>query len=215
MSRIPLPKSAPARAGLAVLAILLGINVIGALIDAVAPSPSGPASSSFATKPQGLAAWAELAKRNGIRVRALRDSPADATLGGEGTIAVMDAAALSRDEARALRTFAEGGGRVIAGGEPHGWTRTLLDAERHPSGTTTARRPRRLPATEPETAGVARVKTSGDGRWKDGRRARRRRGLAADRAAARAAGGSRCSPTPRRSRTGCSTRTTTPPSRSR
>ena len=63
------------------LAILVGINVIGALIDAVAPSPSGTASSSFATKPEGLAAWAELAERNGIRVRALRDSPADATLG--------------------------------------------------------------------------------------------------------------------------------------
>ena len=65
------------------LAVLVGINVIGALIDALAPSPSGPASSSFATKPEGLAAWAELAERNGIRVRALRDSPADATLGGE------------------------------------------------------------------------------------------------------------------------------------
>ena len=143
MSRIPLPKSAAARAGLAVLAILVGINVIGALIDAVAPSPSGTASSSFATKPEGLAAWAELAKRNGIRVRALRDSPADATLGGEGTIAVMDAAALSRDEARALRTFAEGGGRVIAGGEPRRLGRHAARRADTRSGTATGRRPRR------------------------------------------------------------------------
>ncbi len=165
MSRIPLPKSAAARAGLAVLAILVGINVIGALIDAVAPSPSGTASSSFATKPEGLAAWAELAKRNGIRVRALRDSPADATLGGEGTIAVMDAAALSRDEARALRTFAEGGGRVIAGGEPGGWVATLLDAP-PPGWDGDGPETVKAKATEPETTGVARVKTSGDGRWR-------------------------------------------------
>ena len=74
MSRSRCPRAARRRAGLAVLAVLVGVNVVGALIDALAPSPSGPASSSFATKPEGLAAWAELAERNGVRVRALRDA---------------------------------------------------------------------------------------------------------------------------------------------
>ena len=75
MSRLPLPESRAARAGLAVLAVLVAVNVLGALVDALAPSPGGPPSSSFATKPHGLAAWAELARRNGIPVRALRDAP--------------------------------------------------------------------------------------------------------------------------------------------
>jgi hypothetical protein len=166
VSRIPLPKSAATRAGVVIVAVLLGVNVIAALVDALAPSPSGPASSSFATKPQGLAAWAALAERNGIRVRGLRDSPADASLDGDGTIAVMDAAGLTADEARALRAFAEGGGRVIAGGEPGGWVRTLLRAgppEWDDSGPESAK----PDGSAPEIAAVARVETSGDGRWEE------------------------------------------------
>ena len=167
MNRVPLPKSAAARAGLAVLALLLGINVVGALIDAVAPSPSGPASSSFTTKPEGLAAWAELAKRNGIPVRALRDAPADASLGDRGTIAVMDAAALTRRDALALRAFAEGGGRVIAGGEPHAWIETLVGDPAPPAWDDDGPKSAKPRGSEPETAGVARVETTGDGRWEE------------------------------------------------
>jgi len=167
MSRIPLPQSRAARAGLVVLALLVAVNAIAALVDALAPSPSGAPSSSFATKPEGLAAWAELAGRNDIRVRALRDAPSDASLEGSASVAVMDAGRLTPREARALRAFAERGGRVIAGGEPRGWTAELLGSEGLPDwdddGPKSARR---LGAT-PETAGVARVQTAGDGRWTD------------------------------------------------
>jgi hypothetical protein len=180
MSRLPLPKSRPARAGLLILAVLAAVNVAAALVDALAPSPSGPPSSSFATKSHGLAAWAELAKRNGIRVRALRDEPSDASLAGAGTVAVMDAGRVTPDEARALRAFAERGGRVIAGGEPRGWTATLLGPEaRLPDwdddGPETARRL----AAAPETSGVAKVESAGDGRWTEAAGARR--ALAGDR----------------------------------
>jgi hypothetical protein len=159
-----LPKSFAARAGLLVVAVVVGINVLAALVDALAPSPSGPASSSFATKPHGLAAWAELAKRNDVDVRALRDPPSDGTLGDGGTVAVMDAGRLTGGEARALRRFAERGGRVVAGGEPGSWTATLLvrpAPDWNDDGPETARRV----GTAPETDGVARVETGGDGRW--------------------------------------------------
>ena len=165
MNRLPLPENRAARAGLAVLAVVVAINVIAALVDALAPSPSGPPSSSFATKPEGLAAWAELARRSGIPVRALRDPPSDASLDGSGTVAVMDAGPITPDEARALRDFAERGGRVIAGGEPRGWTATLLGTDVPPDWDSDGpERARRLAET-PETAGVARVRTAGDGRW--------------------------------------------------
>ena len=159
-----LPKSYAARAGLLVVAVVVGINVLAALVDALAPSPSGPASSSFATKPHGLAAWAELAKRNDVDVRALRDPPSDGTLGDGGTVAVMDAGRLTGGEARALRRFAERGGRVVAGGEPGSWTATLLARpapDWNNDGPETARRV----GTAPETDGVARIETGGDGRW--------------------------------------------------
>ena len=162
---LPLPKSLAARAGLAVLAAIVAVNVVAMLVDALAPSPSGPPSSSFATKPQGLAAWAELARRNGIRVRALRDAPSERSLGDGGTVAVMDAGHLTGDEARALRAFAERGGRVVAGGQPAGWTATLLGSDTPPDWEDDGPASARRAAATPETAGVERVETAGDGRW--------------------------------------------------
>jgi Domain of unknown function (DUF4350) len=165
VSRIPLPRNHAARAGLAVLVVIVAVNLIAALVDALAPSPSGADSSSFATKSGGLAAWAELAKRNGVRVRALRDSPADASL-TSGTVAVMDGR-LTGADARALRRFAERGGRVVAGGEPGPWTATLLGAHDPPQWEDSGPETASPTGAAPETAGVARVKTSGDGRWKE------------------------------------------------
>ena len=170
MSRLPLPDNRAARAALAVLAVLVAVNVLAALVDALAPSPSGPPSSSYATKSRGLAAWAELARREGVQVRALRDAPSDAALSGGGTVAVMDAGRLTGAETRALRAFAERGGRVIAGGEPRDWTRELAgDLDWDGDGPETARRL----AETPETAGVTRVETAGDGRWRSAGRAQR------------------------------------------
>jgi hypothetical protein len=166
VSRLPRPRSRAARAGLAVLALLVAINVVGAVVDALAPSPSGPSSSSFATRSEGLAAWAELARRDGVRVRALRDAPSTDSLSGGGTVAVMDAGQLTGDEARALRAFAERGGRVVAGGRPGAWTRTLLATKDPPAWADGGPETARVLAAAPESAGVRRVRTAGDGHWR-------------------------------------------------
>jgi hypothetical protein len=165
VSRLPLPESRGARAALAVLAALLAINGVAVVIDFIAPSPSGPTSSSFATKSRGLAAWAELARRSGVRVRALREAPADDTLPRAGTVVVLDPGTLTGREARALRGFAERGGRVVAGSEPGDWVATLLGRDEPPEfdGSSAEDAVRLVPA--PETAGVARVRTAGGGRW--------------------------------------------------
>jgi hypothetical protein len=173
VSRLPLPQSRAARAGLAVLAVLAAINVASALIDALSPSPSGPASSSFATRSEGLAAWAELARREGIAVRALRDPPSQRSLSGGGTVAVMDAGELTGDEARALRAFAARGGRVVAGGRPGRWTRTLLATKATPAWEGDGPETARPLAVAPESAGVRRVSTAGQGRWPEPGRAQR------------------------------------------
>ena len=173
MSRLALPRNRAARAGLAVLALVAAINVVSAVIDAFAPSPSGPASSSFATTSKGVAAWAALAEREGLRVRALREDPSAASLSGGGTVAVMDAAGLPAKEARALRAFAERGGRVVVGGRPGGWTRTLLGSDDLPDWDDDGPETARALGAAPENEGVRRVRTAGDGRWSQPGRAER------------------------------------------
>ena len=173
MSRLPLPESRAARAGLAVLALIVAINVVSAVLDAIAPSPSGPASSSFATTGKGVAAWAALAEREGLRVRALREDPSAESLSGGGTVAVMDAAGLTGDEARALRAFAERGGRVVVGGPPGEWTRTLLETDAPPDWADEGPETARALGAVPENEGVRQVRTAGDGRWPRPGRAQR------------------------------------------
>lgn len=165
MKRLALPANPAARAVLAVVAVLLAVNLVSAAIDALAPSPSGPDSSSFATSPRGLAAWAELERRAGVKVSALRRPPSATSLPAGGTVVLLDPGRLQRSEAEALRGFAERGGRVVAGGAPAEWVESLLKVETAPDFDRDAAETAERLAPAPETAGVARVRTAGDGRW--------------------------------------------------
>jgi hypothetical protein len=165
MKRLALPANPAARAVLAAVAVLLAINLVAAAIDALAPSPSGPHSSSFATSPRGLAAWAELERRAGVKVSALRRPPSATSLPAGGTVVLLDPGRLQRSEAEALRGFAERGGHVVAGGRPDAWVATLLGLDDPPDFDRDAPETAGRLATAPETAGVARVRTAGDGRW--------------------------------------------------
>ena len=177
MKRVALPASPAARAALAIVAVLIGINLVAAAIDALAPSPSGPDSSSFATSARGLAAWAELERRSGVKVSALRRPPSATSLPAGGTVVVLDPGRLQRSEAAALRGFAERGGRVVAGGEPDAWVATLLGLDEPPDFDDESAETAGRLAEAPETAGVARVRTAGEGRWKSAGQAQRALGL--------------------------------------
>jgi hypothetical protein len=155
----------PVQAGVVIVSLLILVYVVAAIVDAAAPSPSGPRSSSLATSRQGIAAWAELLRSSGRRVEALRAAPSAGNLPDRGTVVVLDPDRVSDDEARALRRFAERGGRVVAGGEEPGrWVETLAgvdDLGWDPAGSDEAR----VLTPVPEAAGVTRVRTAGDGRW--------------------------------------------------
>ncbi len=73
------------------------VNVVLLVVDHVLPGPSGEPNSALATTPQGFAAWAALAERNGIEVIVLRegDPPPDAT--------VVDRRFIDRDDVRRLQ----------------------------------------------------------------------------------------------------------------
>ncbi len=165
--RLPLPADPRKRAVAIALAVLVAVNLLALAVDALAPSPSGPRSSSFATAPEGVAAWADLARRSGHEVRALRRPPSDASLPRTGTVVVLDPGPLVPQEARALRRFAERGGRVVAGGRhPGGWVPALLDGEADPIWVDEAPRRARALLPAPETRDVGVVATRGAGAWR-------------------------------------------------
>ena len=159
-----LPRTTEARIGLGIVAVLVGLNLVAVLVDAAAPSPEGPRSSSFATAPQGLAAWAELARRSGHEVRALRDRPSDESLPDGGTVVMLDPQEFTAGQARALRRFAERGGRVIAGGrKPGAWMRGFGSVPAWEAGGSGDAR---VLVPGAETGGAARLRTVGEGRWR-------------------------------------------------
>ncbi len=137
---------------------VVAVNAVFWLVDTLAPGPSGHPSSSLATTPRGFAAWAELAKRNGVPVIALRRRLRNATLPAGGTVVALDVPTMSRADARALRDYAAGSGHVVAGGRrPQRWL-DVLDPGLQWS------------ATGPRTATVGdrRLVGAGRGAWSPG-----------------------------------------------
>jgi hypothetical protein len=111
-----------------VAAVVVAFNVVVFGLDRLAGGPSGPRSSSFATAPDGVAAYAELLGRAGHRVEQRRAAPAEAPLDPRSTAIVLDAGPLSGADTRALRDFVAAGGRLVAGGRIDGtWLHQVLD----------------------------------------------------------------------------------------
>src|SRR5205807_4133661 len=125
--------------------------------------PGGPTSSSFATAPAGLAAYAELLTRSGHPVSRLRSAPADARLDPSTTLVVLDPSAVLPADAAALRRFVTRGGRLVAGGSDPVWVHALLS--RAPVWSENAPATARPLAQAPETTGVRSVATAGGGSW--------------------------------------------------
>jgi hypothetical protein len=100
----------------AAVMIVAAFGLIGLLVDAFAPAPQGPALSSYATTPDGVAAWAELLQRQGHRVTQLRNASAIETLDPDATLVVLGASSLSGAMEHQISVFARAGGWVLAAG---------------------------------------------------------------------------------------------------
>lgn len=152
---------------LVIVAVVAGVNLVTVIVDSVIPSPKGPPSSSFATSREGVAAWAELIRRSGGEVRALRERVSDDTLPEDGTVVVLDPDSFTGGQAAALRRFAERGGRVVAGGaEPGDWIGELTNGD-PPAWDDGGDERARVLVPAPETGGAAELRTAGDGHWED------------------------------------------------
>jgi len=157
------------RAWLVVSAIVAGVvalNLLAVVLDRLTRGPSGPESSSYATAPHGLAAYADLLRRAGHEVSRLRRAPEEATLDPAGTVVVLDPEGPRRADAAALRAFVERGGRLVAGGAlPEAWLAELVDDEPEWSRRPLARAVPLAPVGE--VRGVARVRAAGPGSWSE------------------------------------------------
>jgi hypothetical protein len=152
--------SRPLRILLVLLAAFVAVIVA---IDRLAPEPSGPDGSSYATAPEGAAAYAELLHRAGQEVRRIRTPLAERAPDPRWTLAVLDPERVEQDEAAAIKRFVEAGGRLIAAGATSRWLAQVLDAPPawgpgEPGEATVA-------APVPETAGVTTVAFAEGGRW--------------------------------------------------
>lgn len=156
-----------ARALVAFLALVLGLNLLTAGVTVVTggSGPGGPTSSSYATAPDGLAAYAEFLARHGHRVERLRVSLDKAALDPAATLFLAEPTGLTDAEAMALAAFVGEGGRLVATGS--GVEDVLSElpggAPEWSSDTVESARPL-LPV--PELDGVAAVEAGGEGAWR-------------------------------------------------
>jgi hypothetical protein len=101
---------------LGLVAALVAFALVIEVIDQLTPEPKGPRSSSYATSPGGLAAYASVLERGGHSVRQLRTPIAEREPGLDETLIVLDPDVVETEEARAIGSWVRAGGRLVAGG---------------------------------------------------------------------------------------------------
>ena len=161
-----LPKTRGARTLLigVVLVVLFNLALFG--LNQAAGGPSGPTSSSYATSPEGVRAYADLLVEKGREVERLRSTVDEVDIEGASTVVMLDPGTVAAEEADALHTFVEGGGRlVVSVARPAPWLETVT-GERIAWSAGGPADVEPLVAF-PEVTGVEAVRAEGDGRWKD------------------------------------------------
>ena len=149
---------------LAVGGALFTLAVLGSFLPGGGSSAGRSPSSSYSTRPDGLAAYAELLTRFGRPAERLRGDLEPGLLDPVMTVVALDAPTLDRRQAGHLRRFVQDGGRLLAGGfGADEWLGTVLDDPPAYSGDGPASaHPLR---NVPEVEGVRAVKTAGNGSW--------------------------------------------------
>jgi Domain of unknown function (DUF4350) len=159
-----LPADPRVRALLGIGAGVLVFVLVLLVVARLTPSPHGPASSSFATSPSGLAAYASLLEREGRPVRRLVAPVRDRAPALGETLVVLDPDVVEDDEARAIGDWVRAGGRLIAGGTRHaGWLEHVLAAPPEWQPEPAGRAETLVPVAE--TVSVRAVRTADGGGW--------------------------------------------------
>jgi Domain of unknown function (DUF4350) len=149
-----------------IVAALIGVWALLYVVNHLSTSPGGPTSSSYATSPAGLAAYADLLRREGRHVVRFRDAPRTIHVDRNTTVVMLDPGAVDAQDERALATFVVNGATLVVGGAgKQRWLDKLV--ERPPDWT-----PRSVREAKPEggsslVRGVGRVVSAGEGSFGD------------------------------------------------
>jgi Domain of unknown function (DUF4350) len=143
---------------------LVAFSALANLVEHLTPKPHGPRSSSYATSPAGLAAYASLLADYGHAVRRVRRPPSERPLDPRSTAVLLDPGVVESDDAAALRVFLLRGGRLVVVVESSDvWLQDVLrDAPEWSELSVNRARPI-VPVAE--TAGVENVESAGPGSW--------------------------------------------------
>jgi hypothetical protein len=150
------------------LVIVVVVNIVLSLVDSSTrgSDETAPRSSSLSTGRDGLAAYAELLRRNGHDTEAQRgDVTADAVASAD-TLVVLDPVGLGSDEERVVRRFVERGGRLLAGGPGATGLLAAVLAD-PPVWSSTGIREARVVGGAPEVSDLRSVRTAGEGSWSE------------------------------------------------
>jgi hypothetical protein len=157
----------PALRGAIVLVVLVvAVNIALSLLDSSTrgADETAPRSSSLSTGRNGLAAYAELLRRNDRGTESLRGDLTDEALDPNGTLVVLDPVGLDRDQDQVIRRFVARGGRLLAGGS--GATGLLAALfEEAPTWSIDGVRKAEPVGRAPEVQGLRSVRSAGDGSW--------------------------------------------------
>ena len=156
------------RVGIVLVVLVVVVNLALTLLDSSTrgADETAPRSSSLSTGRTGIAAFAELLRRNDHGTGAQRGSLADTALDPRDALVVLDPVGLDGEESRAVRRFVERGGRLIAGGSG---AVSLLDALLNtPPTWSSAGVPRAEPVgAVAEVAGIRSVRSADGGSWSE------------------------------------------------
>ena len=152
------PQSPGGRFALGLVAALGAFSLLVLAIDRLAPQPEGPDSSAYATSPAGLAAYADLLTRNGVRVERRRRPVGEGAPPARGTLVVLDPRAVDAEEAGAIAAWVRAGGRLVTGGRRGVAGLAGRISEPLPARADGGTRSVPVLAPVPETAGVRSVR---------------------------------------------------------
>jgi hypothetical protein len=147
-----------------VVGAVIAANLVVVGIDRLAGGAQGPRSSSYATAPAGLAAYADLLARSNHPVTRLRSPLAEDPPSPATTLVVLDPGALPAVEVRALHDFLASGGRLVIGGRgPHPWLPEIVDDPPRWTGGGVHEAGMIAPAAE--VSGLTAVRAGAEGYW--------------------------------------------------
>jgi hypothetical protein len=149
------------------VAIVLGglvvVNLVAAGLDRAVGGnqPGGQPGSSYATAPQGLAAFRTLLTRFGHQVDVQRGTVANEQLNPATTVFVIEPSELTSDDTAALLEFVVRGGRLVIGGRTPLYLHNLRDdpPRWQFDGDTS------WTEVDPSLSSVQQIAAAGEGSW--------------------------------------------------